>query len=574
MSPSGPVSAVETISKGRDGFYHPTTEAQIAALVKKAYAEGLQVRCRGASHSIAWAIYTDPGAGDKPVPNKVSEQHPPQGPNINIMLDQYYQLTWRDKQNGIIEVEAGIHLGYDPEDPTHTSTLQNSLLYQIFDEGWALEDLGGITHQTVGGFLSTGSSGGTLLYHLEDNLLAFRVIDGMGNAEWIENDKDPELFNAVGVSLGLLGVISKVRFKLTKNFYIYGQQITTPTEADKCPIDLFGPGTEDKPSMREFLEKTPYTRILWWPQKNVERVVFWQAVRGAPLPVFDPVPYEEFAKTTFFTELEEMGGALLFTLLGNKGFFTVWSKLQKDFWQFRKNIFQYWDQTMTKPFSWFFSWLVTILLWIVSLPLALFFSIFRPVLLWLYPKVVDILQPLTNNGKAQLFMDYMWRSLPMDNNADDVLMGTEFTEIWIPIEHTQKTMHLLKTLFDENGYAAQGFYSTELYAGIKSHFWLSPAYGVDTFRVDVFWYINNEGNPAARDGFYSQFWELFRSNDIPFRLHWGKFLPEYDYPEWAAYLRSQYPRWNDFMELRAKRDPKSILVSSYWSTHLFGTEKS
>lgn len=98
MSAPGPVAAVETISKGRDGFYHPTTEAQIVALVMKAYAEGLQVRCRGASHSIAWAIYTDQGAGDKPVPNKVSEQHPPQGPNINIMLDQYYKLTWCDEQ--------------------------------------------------------------------------------------------------------------------------------------------------------------------------------------------------------------------------------------------------------------------------------------------------------------------------------------------------------------------------------------------------------------------------------------------------------------------------------------------
>jgi hypothetical protein len=41
----------------------------------------------------------------------------------------------------------------------------------------------------------------------------------------------------------------------------------------------------------------------------------------------------------------------------------------------------------------------------------------------------------------------------------------------------------------------------------------------------VAWYINNEGTPAAKDGFYSQFWELFHSNEVPFRLHWGKFLP-------------------------------------------------
>jgi hypothetical protein len=567
MATSSPIPIIETIPKGADGFYHPTVEEQIIALVKKAYAEGLQVRCRGASHSVARAIYTD---GDSPVPNKVLEQSPPQGPNINIMLDQYSRLTWIDEEEGIIEVESGIHMGYDPEDPTRTSTLENSLLYQAFKKGWALEDLGGITHQTVAGFLSTGSSGGTLMYHLEKNLIGFRVIDGMGNAEWIESAKDPDMFNAVGVSLGLLGVISKVRLKLTKNFYIYGQQLTTPTDPAKCPIDLFGPGAKNKPSMREFLEKTPYTRILWWPQEKVERVVIWQAVRGAALPVLDSAPYEEFADTTFFTELEELGGALLFTLLGNRKFFKAWSKLQKDFKQFRNNIYAYWQQTMTTPFAWFFSRAVTALLWIVALPLVLLFSIFRPALLWLYPKVVDLLQPVTERGKAQLFMDYMWSSLPMDNNADDILMGTEFTEIWIPIEHTEKAMGLLKNLFGEKGSEATGFYSTELYAGIKNDFWLSPAYGTDVFRVDLFWYINNEGDPAAKGGYYSQFWELFRDNGIPFRLHWGKFLPEYDCKEWAAYLRSQYPRWNDFMKLRAKRDPKNIFLSSYWSRHLLG----
>jgi D-arabinono-1,4-lactone oxidase len=131
-------------------------------------------------------------------------------------------------------------------------------------------------------------------------------------------------------------------------------------------------------------------------------------------------------------------------------------------------------------------------------------------------------------------------------------------------------MRLLKELFDKGGFGAQGYYSTELYAGIKSNFWLSPAYGGDVFRVDVFWYINNEGNPAAKDGFYSQFWKLFRDNDVPFRLHWGKFFPEYDYAEWAAYLRSQYPRWDDFMKLCTERDPRNIFLSSYWRRHLFG----
>src|SRR4051812_45331738 len=117
---------------GADGFYHPSTEEEIIALVQKASSESLEIRCRGAAHSLARAIYTDPGKDEQPVPNVVSEQKPPKGPNLNVMFDQYSKLEWKDPQKGIIEVEAGIHLGYDPEDPTGTSTLENSLLYQAF----------------------------------------------------------------------------------------------------------------------------------------------------------------------------------------------------------------------------------------------------------------------------------------------------------------------------------------------------------------------------------------------------------------------------------------------------------
>ena len=169
-----------------------------------------------------------------------------------------------------------------------------------------------------------------------------------------------------------------------------------------------------------------------------------------------------------------------------------------------------------------------------------------------------------------MFMDYVWQSLPMDNGADDILMGTEFTEIFIPLTYTEKTMRLLKELYERKGLEAAGYYSNELYAGIKSEFWLSPSYKEDTFRVDLFWYINNDGNPAAKGGYYCQFWDMLRENNIPFRFHWGKFMPEYDYKAWADYYRSQYPRWDDFMKLRIEMDPRNIFLTKYWRLHLFG----
>lgn len=587
----------QIIQKGDDGFYHPENEEQIIALVKYAGSQGLEVRCRGAAHSLAWAIYTDPGAGQRPVPNKVSEQNPPAGPNVNIMLNKFRKLSWIDECNGIIEVETGIHLGRDPSDPLHDSSLRQSLLYQIFRKGWALSDLGGITHQTVGGFLSTGSAGGSLTYDLGDNLLAFRVIDGEGNVEWVEKENNPELFNALGVSLGLLGIITAVRLKLTPNFFIYGQEVTTPTTRECCPIDLFGEWdsshveagqivdrserragrekdvcSEKKVGMVDFLKRTPYTRILWWPQKGVERIVIWEAVRGPALPVFEPVPYTEFEDDRFLTQLEQMGGALMFTLLGNRGVFKVWKKLGRDFQQFRGNVGRIWRRKFGGFLGSVLTWLVTTLVIIVSFVLVLVFGLIPPLLRALYPMVVRMLQPLTKKGKPKLFMDYMWRSLPMDNAADDILMGTEFTEIWVPLAYTDQAMRIIRDMFEEGGYASTGFYSTELYAGYPSDFWLSPGYGGDMFRIDFFWYINNEGDPAKIDGFFRQFWDRFRFHNVPFRLHWGKFLPEYEERDWARYFQAQYPRWDDFLALRARRDPKNIFLTDYWRLHLLGEE--
>jgi len=565
------MNAGDSLAVDQDGFYHPSTEDEICDLVRRAREEGLQVRCRGAAHSLGRVIYTDPGTGESPVPNKVSHQFPPKGPNINISLDRYTGVEWIDEANGVVEVYAGTHLGKDPEDESGAVTLENGLLYQIFQKGWALSDLGGITHQTVSGFLSTGSAGGSLTYDLGENLLAFRVVDGNGTPRWIDRDEDADLFHAFGVSMGLLGIISKVRLQLVPMYNIWGQEIVTPTDLGKgCPIDLFGAKASDKPSLEEFLSATPYTRILWWPQPELDRIAIWQAARGRSLPVFDPHPYEQFSGAQFFTQLQQLGGAILFNLVGNRRFRTVWRNLQNDLTRFHVRVRAAWEKRVGRFWAEVFFWILTILFWPDIFVLTWFFSVCRPCLRWLYPKVVRFLQPFTRKGKSPTFVDYYWRSLPMDNAADDVSLGTEFTEIFIPVRYTERVMQLLKAHFEENGYAATGYYCVEIYAGYRSEFWMSPSYHEHTLRIDIFWYIDNEGDPAAADGFFRQFWDLLVDNDIPFRLHWGKYLPEYDFSEWTRYFRDKFPRWDDFLELRRLRDPKDVFLTDYWRRHLLG----
>ena len=192
------------IPKDENNFYHPSSEQEIIDLVDYARGNGYHVRVRGAGHSMVQAIFTD--GNDQDTVDVLAT--PPDGNDINILLDKYNRIVSRD--GDYVTVQAGIHLGRDPIDPN--STLENSMLYQINERyGLAVDALGGISHQTVGGFLSTGSAGGTLQYSTHENVHALRFVDGNGGIfEVSRDDANLDNFNAALISLGLLGVLSQV----------------------------------------------------------------------------------------------------------------------------------------------------------------------------------------------------------------------------------------------------------------------------------------------------------------------------------------------------------------------------
>ena len=263
-------------------------------------------------------------------------------------------------------------------------------------------------------------------------------------------------------------------------------------------------------------------------------------------------------------------------LLGNKKLGNIVSKLFRNYARFCRCVARMWRPALG-PLAVLPAAVVTILAFLLLLLPTLIFILFPPLLQALFPVALSILQPMSN-GKPTLFNDYYWRSLPMDNTADDILLGTEFTEIWIPIQYTQQCMNLLNDLFNAPNSPAVGYYSTEIYGTKANSHWLSPAYSNLTddeykdgvVRFDVFWFRGNEGQPNVRGGFYQQYWDLFRDNNIPFRFHWGKFIPAYDFQNWADFYRKSWPRFDDFMRVREERDPHGIFFTEYWRTRLTG----
>ncbi len=487
-------------SPNPDPLISPKTVDELCAHIASAASAGRVLRVVGASHS---------------VPASIAQPH-----DIGVSLENLRRVVDYDAERGMIVVEAGMTLGYSPAWP-EAQTLSGYLeaKAQASGAGWALPELGGITHQTVGGFLSTGSQGGSTTYSLGGAIEALEFVDGRGNVHHVRRGED--LFDAVAVSMGLLGVITRVTFACDRWFDIIGRETTTHTE--DCAIDLFGDGPG---CLRDFLTETPYARLLWWPQQGVDKITVWQARRmeaadylsqgvstpsGAPGSPLDLVarPYEPIGVAG------QRVAHAFYSLVGLRFGHSALDRAVQAFTQ------------------------------VVA------------------PTVINAFVP-TNREKPTLFWDSWKDGLPMDNSSSDTLMATDFTELWIPIDRAREVMVALRDHYRDNGLSAAGTYACEIYAAKRSPFFLSPAYGHDMVRVDIFWFAYNLGNPDTE--FYPQFWQLLKR--FGFRPHWGKALPDPDSDCGVDYLRAQYPCWDRFMALRDELDPEQVFVSDYWKRHL------
>ena len=576
---SGLAMSVNAPAPAQDGFYHPASEAELVQLVKLAYADGRQLRVRGAVHSSSHVVYADPLAG---LVNRVSYQTPPAGDNIQVMLDQYRGWRVKDEARKLVEADAGIHLGADPSDPTGTATLESSLLWQLWKEkGWTLSDLGGVTHQTVSGFTATGSSGGSLQHSVNENLWSFRLIDGTGEAYEVSRD-DGDLFYAMSPNMGLLGVISTITFQCEDAYNITGQEAIT-TVAD-CAIDLFGPGDAERPSLEQFLRDAEYARVEWWPQRGVDRVLVWQAQRIRPQLGFRPSPYEEF---TTHPDTAEAFISILYTIIGNLDDLGRAKEALEPAFARIKQLLELVPELQKhgrigKLIADFLSKAADAGVDVAIDVLRPFAGIIKHEIPSIFPELLGMFITLDSDkpgiqaGQPQAFRDYGWQGLPMDNQADDEMLRTGFTEIWVPLPRTQQVMQLLQSYFtepadDHEGYQRTGLYAWELYSAMPTPLWMNASHssGADewkdgAFRIDPYWFEANPGDPSAT--FWPRFWQLLRDNDIPFRLHWGKYQPliERGDRNWVDFFKAQYPRWDDFLRLRAERDPKDVFLTSYW----------
>lgn len=495
------------------GLYHPADEREIRTLVAFARARALTVRVRGAGHSVPAAIHTDARLR--------GERHGDSA--IEMVLDRMTAVEFHDARREVT-VGAGCRLGRDPRDPEGRTPGTEGLCAQLERRGWALPNLGGVNHQTVAGFLATGSAGGSTQHDLGACVVAVRLVDGRGQIHTI--DREDARLPAVVVSMGLCGIITSVTLACEPRYDVAGDERVILGIGPE--LDVFSDGSA---GLAALLEREEYARLLWWPQAGVGRFAVWRARRMAPgdygpstgeRGALRPLRYAPMEPIAGSTRVAQVAAGLALGALGS------------------------WRHGLRRALGDRAGAAVVGLAEQAGARSA----------------EAALIRSFVPLDSARPFRDAWHRALPMDDPMEDALLPTSFTELWVPLERAGEAMRRLRVLHASDP-AVAGHFATELYAAPRSRFWLSPGHPGPALRINAFWYDRNPGDP--RRDVFPHLWSTFA--DMGYRLHWGKALP-LDATASARHLARQYPRWDDFHRVRAALDPEGVFLTRYWREHL------
>jgi len=157
-------------------IYRPKNEVDLITFVKQCHAAKRRIRVVGAGHSFTRLIETDEAL---------------------LSLEYLQGLIAVDEKTLQATVWAGTQI-----------KILGRLLARV---GLAQANLGDIDVQSIAGAISTGTHGsGVTLGSLATQVVGLRLITAMGDIIDCSPTQEPALFKAAQVSLGLLGVITRV----------------------------------------------------------------------------------------------------------------------------------------------------------------------------------------------------------------------------------------------------------------------------------------------------------------------------------------------------------------------------
>lgn len=172
----------ETVLSEPQRIHYPQGIKDIQKVVQTCNEMGKSLRIVGAGHSFTPLVATS---------------------DILISLDRMYGIEAIDEENNLVTVWAG--------------TTLKSLSKLLHECGFAMENLGDINEQTIAGAISTGTHGtGAKFGSLSTQIAMLTIVTANGEVMEISPTQHPAYFDAICVSMGMLGVIVKVQLKVVK----------------------------------------------------------------------------------------------------------------------------------------------------------------------------------------------------------------------------------------------------------------------------------------------------------------------------------------------------------------------
>lgn len=181
---------------------HPSSEDEIAAIVRAAGAAGERVKAVGAGHSFTAVALTD---------------------GHLLSLEHYGRVLSHDAAARTVTVQSGIRL--------------TDLNVALQDLGLAMPNLGDIAYQSIAGATSTATHGtGAKLGGLATQIAGMRIVAGDGSVIACSETVEPEVFHAARVGVGALGIISTVTLQCEPAFRL--RAVEMPERVDTLLASL------------------------------------------------------------------------------------------------------------------------------------------------------------------------------------------------------------------------------------------------------------------------------------------------------------------------------------------------
>lgn len=143
-------------------------------------------------------------------------------------------------------------------------------LYQIHEilrsKGYAMQSLGSISEQSIGGIISTGTHGSSPYHGLvSSTIVNLTIVNGKGEVLFLDSESNPDTFRAALLSLGKIGIIVGATVRVVPAFNIKSTQEVIKFETLLEKWDTLWTSSE-------------FIRVWWYPYTR--KCVLWRGVKS------------------------------------------------------------------------------------------------------------------------------------------------------------------------------------------------------------------------------------------------------------------------------------------------------